>query len=847
MVTEETNIQGGESPVRRILLTLLWIQLAVILFTIPAGRIAFEVAGERISFGGDAHKLFTAFLITWGALLLISARLQIRTGVFFAPLLGLTLVSAFSCSMGTYGYEGLKDTAKLALCTGFYVALINLPLRQAISRTRWSITAFVIGNLYLGLVVLFELVIGGQYRAEGTFGHPNLLAAYGLLGLPMLLLLTRLCRDWRSAVFVFFVAILLFISVLLTFSRAAYLGLLVSGFCIWRMGGRKSLPHLVPLLLVGLLAVPFIARPAAQRFKETVLDVAAPRPESRLVIWEHAVRYIVPAMPPWGIGPADSFKDRVAYFESSRTDRSPYPPVNHAHNLLFHVWLTFGLPGILMLIWLAVRFVRFVPPGAPSGTWGKYGEHAYFFGSILGFAVFTCFDTLLFTSNVTPAVVLFLGMLERLRGEPEPFVGKETADHVLAIPPTHELIAPRSGASLRVLHLFGTYRYTGPAEMALRVCSLLSQRGHDVIFACPDGPPRWRISSHGLQTASPEERKTRSLRPLLSKYGLRTDEQLRLNRHLNLLDNRSDVKTLRRMIDDGRWDIIHAHFPHELSLASMAERRAGKQSALIASWYKGKAPADNPVMRRVFRTVSAVLCVSSAVREQFVRSGLIDAANCFVLPGMIDTERFHPALDRNAAREQMGIPPDAPVAGMISRFQPYRRHDLAVEAWSKVVERLSEVRLVLIGRGENEERIRDLVHRKGLDKSVVFAGYHTDDFPEYVAALDLLVYLSPGSDGTCRTVLEAMAVGRPPVVAPIGALVDLVEHNKTGVILSDSSPDALASAVIETLSSPEKLQRMGEEGRRLVERKHTPDQIAEFIERVYWTAISSIGDPEHHA
>jgi len=840
-------LHSGKPPARGILLALLWIQLAVILFTIPAGRIAFDLLGQRVSFGGDAHKLFTAFLATWGLLIALSRDSRIRTGVFFAPLLALTLVALFACSTGTYGYEGLKDAAKLALCTGFYVALINLPVRQTDSATRWCLTAFIIGNLYLGLVVLFELIVGGQFRAEGTFGHPNLLAAYGLLGLPMLLLLTRLCRDWRTAVFVFAVAVLLFVSILLTFSRAAYLGLLVSGVCIWRMGGRKSLPHLIPLAFVGLLAVPFIAKPAAERFGETVLDVAAPRPESRLVIWKQAVQYAVPDLPPWGLGPADSFKDRVSYSESLRSDRPPYPPVNHAHNLLLHVWLAFGLPGLLALIWLAVRFVRFVPVRSPAGTWGRYGEHAYFFGSILGFAVFTCFDTLLFTSNVTPALVLFLGMLERVRIGPTS-VGHEPATSPERVISSPNLMAvPRPTPKLRLLHLFGTYRYTGPAEMALTACSLLSKRGHELVFACPDGPPRWRISSHGVQFIRPEDREKRSLRPLLANYGLRTDETLRLNRHLNFFDNRSDIKSLQRMLREERWDVIHAHFPHELSLASLAKRRAGRGSVLVASWYKDKPPPDNPLMRNVFKEVSAVLCVSSIVRERIVRSGLMDAAHSYVLPGMINTNRFHPGLDGSRARERMGIPRDAPVAGMIARFQSYRRHDFAVEAWAKVVERLPLARLVLVGRGENEERIRDLVRRSNLEHAVIFAGYHTDDFPEYVAALDLLIYLRPGSDGTCRTVLEAMAAGRPSLVAPVGGLVDLVKDGENGTILPEESRDVLASLVLDLLSSPERLRAMGEAGRRLVEQRHTPEHLAEFLEQVYWTTMSSNRIPEHQA
>jgi glycosyltransferase involved in cell wall biosynthesis len=184
---------------------------------------------------------------------------------------------------------------------------------------------------------------------------------------------------------------------------------------------------------------------------------------------------------------------------------------------------------------------------------------------------------------------------------------------------------------------------------------------------------------------------------------------------------------------------------------------------------------------------------------------------------------------------------------MIARFQPYRRHDLLVEAWVEVARQMPEARLVLIGRGENESRIRNLVKRMDLSESVIFAGYRLDDFPQHVAALDLLVYLRPGSDGSCRTVLEAMAVGRPCLVAPVGALLDLVQDGVTGVVLPEERINALAESIVDLLSSPQKRKQMGERGRQIVERKHTPEHVADFLEEVYGGAIASSGTPEHEA
>ncbi len=818
---------------------LLWIQLGIILFTIPAGRIAFDLFGQSVSIGGDAYKLFTPFLITWIVFWLLGGDLSLRPGIFLSPLIGLALVSLFSSAVPGYGYESLKEALKLILCTAFYFALVNFPFHERAGR--WVTGAFVAGNFYLGMVVLFEWIVSGQFRAEGTFGHPNLLAAYALLGLPMLLLIARLSKEWWVHAGIFCVAVLIFLAVLMTFSRAAYLGLFVSLVCMWRLGGRRALVHLLPLLLIAGLVAPFFVGPAMGRMKETFLDISGSRPQSRLVIWDQMMRYAVPDLPASGWGGGNAVKDRVSYLQSFRVDRPPYPEINHAHNLFFHVWLIYGPAGLFALIWLAVRFVRFVPPRSPSGTWGRYGEHAYFFGAAVGFTVFCCFDTLLFTRNVTPALVLFLGMLERLRTESDSPSQIELAPDVVS--ERKRPVSPPSLAvpvrRLRVLHLYGNDRYTGPAEMVLTVCSLLAKRGHQIGFASPAGPPRFRFSSRGPVFTSREKQERRGLGALAEEQGLYLVPQIRLNRHLNLLDNLSDIRALRKFIRSGEWDVIHAHFPHDLALAAFAYGSRPASTALVASVYKDQPPPKDPLSDYIYRRVNGVFCVSSTTRDRMVHERMIGPEACWVLPGLVDIERFHPGLDGESVRRTFNIPAEAPVAGMISRFQPYRRHDLVVEAWAHVVRARPDARLLLIGRGENEDQIHRLVIERGLTDSVIFGGYHTDDFPQHIAAMDLLIYLRPGSDGTCRTVLEAMAAGVPSLVSPIGALVDLVEDGVNGVICRDEGPDVLAQVILDLIESPDRLRKMGRNGRMRAERQHTPECIADLFEQFYSAAMVS--------
>ena len=113
-------------------------------------------------------------------------------------------------------------------------------------------------------------------------------------------------------------------------------------------------------------------------------------------------------------------------------------------------------------------------------------------------------------------------------------------------------------------------------------------------------------------------------------------------------------------------------------------------------------------------------------------------------------------------RAELGIAPDAPVAGIVSRVKPDRRHAELVDAFRRVADRLPAARLVVVGRGEGLPDLRAHVERSGLADRVIFAGYRRG--PELAAAyrtFDVKVLLAEGNDGTCRALLEGDGLRSP--------------------------------------------------------------------------------------
>ena len=120
----------------------------------------------------------------------------------------------------------------------------------------------------------------------------------------------------------------------------------------------------------------------------------------------------------------------------------------------------------------------------------------------------------------------------------------------------------------------------------------------------------------------------------------------------------------------------------------------------------------------------------------------------------------------------------------------------------------------------------------GLKDHVIFTGYQLHEYPEVLATLDMKVFLVPGSDGSCRAVREAMAMGKPVIVARRGMLPEIVEDGVSGVVVEDS-PENLADAIVSLVRDVPLRKKMGEAAMRRMQDEFNLEMQSVMIEEVY--------------
>jgi glycosyltransferase involved in cell wall biosynthesis len=182
-----------------------------------------------------------------------------------------------------------------------------------------------------------------------------------------------------------------------------------------------------------------------------------------------------------------------------------------------------------------------------------------------------------------------------------------------------------------------------------------------------------------------------------------------------------------------------------------------------------------------------------------------------VEPG-IDLERFSPQRKLLKTSNGFGLKNDAFVVGIVSRIREARRLDIPFKAVHVLAANYPQLQILLVGRGREgavERVVTGPARELGISDRIVLAGYcQGDRLVAAFRAMHVLVYPSPGSDKSCRTVREAMAAGVPVVAPGIGFLPELIEDNQTGRLM-DASGESLAGILEELLSNAVKVREMG--------------------------------------
>lgn len=245
------------------------------------------------------------------------------------------------------------------------------------------------------------------------------------------------------------------------------------------------------------------------------------------------------------------------------------------------------------------------------------------------------------------------------------------------------------------------------------------------------------------------------------------------------------------------FDLIDAHYYYPDGIAAvMLARKMGKPVVVTArgsdlNVFLGSAIPRAWIMWAE-RHVNATITVSAALKDRFMKYG-VSGDRINVLRNGVDVSLFRP-VDRELVRKELGI--EGRLLLSVGNLIEGKGHHIAIAALT----RLPEIRLVVIGEGEERDSLEKLAIAHGVKERVTFRGnLPQEQLREYYSAADALV-LASAREGMPNVLLEAMACGTPVVATPVGGIPEIVCSPDAGIVTGERSVDAFADAINKLFS-----------------------------------------------
>jgi glycosyltransferase involved in cell wall biosynthesis len=379
---------------------------------------------------------------------------------------------------------------------------------------------------------------------------------------------------------------------------------------------------------------------------------------------------------------------------------------------------------------------------------------------------------------------------------------------------------------MRILHLFGNWKWTGPAEPAINL-AWEQQKRHQVqvvVGRCP---------YDDLQHLVAVEARRRGLEVL---------EVPDLQKHLSPLRALRAARSVARLLGSAPVDVLHVHLDADHVVAALA-RRKQPQPILVRTLHEPTLALRSPRRRWLLRRTDGLLVISKRLAADLGQLAAPWADRVSVLPGAVDLDRFRPRRARKSElRRGLGWPEGAILAGIVARVQKHRRYETLLRAVALARQQVPRLELVILGRGTFADQIAGATAEQlGLSSVVHRPGYlEGERYVDALAALDFAVFLVPGTDGSCRAVREELAMGLPVIAAPVDPLPEIVVHREHGLIAA-VEPRELALALVALAGDGALRERLAAQALTHARAEFSLARQAEVVDALYRKAVDARG------
>ena len=370
-------------------------------------------------------------------------------------------------------------------------------------------------------------------------------------------------------------------------------------------------------------------------------------------------------------------------------------------------------------------------------------------------------------------------------------------------------MVPLSKKGIRVLYIHGVAQIGGAERELLTWLKVLDRTRFHPYIVCPsDGPLAFELSELEI--------------PHISLY-LPAWRKL-----LQVLYRPMAILRLVRVMQRWNIDVLHVNDYWWAPIGVLASRLRGCPCLV----HVRQEIETRKVKQYWLDKASMVLPVSESIGN-VIRDTGISEENVQVLLSGISKKAAEPSPPSRETSAILKKITGQPIIGTVANLFPRKGLEYLVQAVGNLKESFDNILLVIVGTGDAqyESQLRKQIQDLNLTQHVLFTEFQ--EYPElFVSQFDVFV-LPSIQEGFGIVLLEAMALGKPIVASHVGGIPEIVQHEKTGILVKAADVEELSKGVLTLLNDPNKRRKMGEQAQKRAAEYFSVERMMERLYGLY--------------
>ncbi len=278
--------------------------------------------------------------------------------------------------------------------------------------------------------------------------------------------------------------------------------------------------------------------------------------------------------------------------------------------------------------------------------------------------------------------------------------------------------------------------------------------------------------------------------------------------------------------------IIHAHLFHAIFLTRLVKLFNKKIKIISTIHNENIGGRSREVILRITGGLSNVTnTISQRVSQIMINKKAVKKNKIITIFNGIDPEKFYPDPEKGQEiKKELNIEDNSPVLISVGRLTRAKGFFYLIKVVKKLRDKYLDIVLLVLGEGEEREKLEKQVRDLGLENNVFLLG-NKSNVNDYLNTADIFVSSSLW-EGLPTVILEAMACQLPVVATDVGGTREMVKEACSGFLIEPENPQVLSDKIDRLLSSPQK-EKMGEQGREVVKGEFSLETMVDNYQKLY--------------